>query len=429
MNINMILLGTTVFFILLSPRQFRTIVNPGIIFSALWTFVVFLSSLQLLDMYSASNDVFLIIFCGVLAFLAGSMLARLSKNIKLKIPNYLKNGEVTIRYNLLIILVIICIVYYLPSFIRSILFMLKGLSINDVRSLIQDSEYSKGFNNFIPNFIILPIAISLEVIGIVDFWLAKRNKTFIVLTLILVLIRVLGDGGRTPIFNVLLYFIITFFIIQESKQRKYLSKLEKLSEKKVRKKFRRIATLGVFLLVILTFMRTASSIFRKIYFYFSMSPVLLTWWINEVNVEKYRGYGAVSFNGVLYFFDYFIHNISKIDYTPFVIDAYNWIAQTDSFWPKIAPTTTANAYVSCFWFFYADAGIIGVLVLSFLYGFVVSRYYFIIKKEKANLCTIAVYLLLFQGVCFSFIRFPFAKAYYIIALFFIRFIAFKKSLH
>lgn len=423
----MILFIITLLYAFFTPKKYRVFTNPAIVFAGLWTFITLLASVRWLSLRETSATAYTVILCGVTSFLAGSLLAGLAKRIKPLRPSLAIGKEVTIRYNLLIVLAAVCIVYYLPGFLKSILAMARGNSLNDVRSAIQEGEYSSGLRNFVPKFVILPISISLEVIAVVDFWLGKKNKKLILLTLLLALIRTLGDGGRTPVFNLVLYFIAAFSILVKDHKAFLREKFSRREQKKTGKIFRRIAGAGVILLAVLTLMRAAKTFYRKLYFYFAMAPVLLTNWIGQLDQANYLARGAVSMNGFLYCVDYFIHNILRVPYTPFIIDAYYWVASTDSTWLKIAPTTTANAYVSCFSFFYADGRIPGVILFSFLWGFVLSLLFYRIKSGKATLCAVAVYLFLFQGLFFSFIRFPFAKEYYVVALLFIRLVAFKKT--
>ena len=411
----------TLLALILTPSKYRTLINPSIAFAGLWTMIVMLAGFRWLSMYPTSDEAYLIIVAGVASFVVGGFIASIFKHVNGFSYRPLYNGEVVIRYKLLMILDIICILYYVPSLIKSLSLMFNGVSLNDVRSLIQDSEYSSGLKNFIPNYVILPISTALETIAVVDFWKGNRNRIFISLTGVLVILRIIGDGGRTPLFNVVLYFVVLFSMIVKDKSESTRNR------KKDRRIFIAIFTGGVLLLAVFTLMRAGKTAYRKLYFYFAMSPVLLTWWTNKINALGYVGHGAVSCNGILYFVDYIIKNMTGSEYEPFIINAYNLVAATDSTWIKIAPTTTANAYVSCFTFFYADGGWVGVILLSFLYGFILNRSFYNIEKFKGNACQIACYLMLFQGMFFSFIRFPFAKAYYIIALILVRFVAFKRS--
>ena len=104
------------------------------------------------------------------------------------------------------------------------------------------------------------------------------------------------------------------------------------------------------------------------------------------------------------------------------------IARTVSDWALIINEgkTTANAYVSLFWYFYTDAREYGIIIGSLVYGFIMRRVYAksIINKNIKN---VAIYFLLFQGLFFSFIRFPFSKAYYVLAILYMLFVIKKRK--
>ena len=356
---------------------------------------------------------------GVLFFAFGSRISLLFRRVSFKnTHDRLCNAKkiYDINYNFITILTVICILYYLPQFIIALYSMISGISLNAVRGVLQAAENSTGWSNFIGNYVILPISVVLEILVPLDFWLGKRKHSFFALGLILILERTFGLGGRTPLFDFVLYFILAYFI-KKRFDTEYVNGRSMVKSKKNDKiKMRFYTILGLFGLAIVTFMRALGSLIRKLYFYFAMSPVLLTNWSETVDLKKYAGYGLISFNGVFYLFDYLRKNILFGDYIQSVIEAYNFIASTDSNWIRITSGgTTANAYVSCFWFFYADGGFIAVASLSFVFGFISSVFFY--KCLKTNdLKKVSIYFLLYQSVFFSFIRFPFGKAYYIIAL-------------
>ena len=410
--------------IIMVKKEDRVFVNPSITFSFLWLGIVFLSQIKLFDLYQASKEAYFIIMIGVVAFtIGGKVVERCCRSVnaskqsgsKLIVTNRL-------NYTILTCITLICISAYLPQLILSIRHMMNGVSLNDVRGYLQDADYSTGWANFLGNYFLLPCATVIELLGPLDYWVGKRNKCFCSLSIILVLVRTFGSGGRTPLFNFVLYFVGAYIFACHRK-----SSLAKPVRAKDKRKFRVYAQIGIFGLSLVTLMRAAGSLVRKLYFYFAMAPVLLTRWCDTISANNYHGYGIVSFNGFFYIIDYFRKNLTGGNYLPRIIEAYKLIADTDSLWLRITSSgTTANAYVSCFWFFYADAGILGVFILSLLWGAVSMLMYHRAARGTDLRCT-AAYLLLFQSIFFSFIRFPFGKAYYLISFLMVYMLAFKKK--
>lgn len=410
--------------IMTTKKEDRVFVNPSITFSFLWLGIAFLSQIRLFDLYQASNEAYFIIMIGVVAFtIGGKFIEKCCRSVNVSKQSESKSIAInSLDYTFLICIALICILAYLPQLILSVQHILNGVSLNDVRGYLQDADNSTGWANFLSNYFLLPCATVIELLGPLDYWVGKRNKHLCSLSIILVLVRTFGSGGRTPLFNFVLYFVGAY--IFACHRRSLLTKPVRGKEKR---KFRVYAQIGIAGLALVTLMRAAGSLVRKLYFYFAMAPVLLTRWCDSTSANNYHGYGIVSFNGFFYIIDYFRKNLTGGNYLPRIIEAYKLIADTDSLWLRITSSgTTANAYVSCFWFFYADAGIIGVFFLSLLWGAASMLMYHRAAKGTDLRCT-AAYLLLFQSIFFSFIRFPFGKAYYVISFFMVYMLAFKKK--
>lgn len=270
-----------VIIILFTKRQNRNLTNPLIVFSILWTTIVALSQERCFDLYEASDLSFLIILIGVVMFAVGTLLSRLSSSVNLKFWNHgsIARQKFEINYVVLYITVGVCILYYLPQLIVSIISMLRGVSLNDVRGVIQTAEQSTGITNLVSNYIILPFAIAAEPVGAFDFWLGKRDKRLFSLVFMLVLVRTFGDGGRTPLFNFVIYFAMAYLF-----KKFYVNGNSsfKTNNRKEKRTFRRYVILGILGVACVTLMRAGGVLIRKAYFYFAMSPVLLTRWIEMV---------------------------------------------------------------------------------------------------------------------------------------------------
>ena len=397
--------------------------NPGILFSGIWLLIDSLSIIKFFDINAADEIAHVYTVVGVAFFLLGYCAAyHLSSKSVVVGKNYERYNS--LNYKLLIGCNLLCIVYYTPRFIISLYLLISGHSLNSIRGLVQQSgsilNYSFGLNNFLLYFVILPLATVSEVISIVDLIIGKKNKLLIGTSLILVTIRIVGDAGRIPLFNMVLYLSFCIFSINKDK-------IKYFSLKKAFRKYKKYVVAGIIFLVFLTFLVTSSTIARQIYFHFAMPETMFSTWIHLIDDSHFYGNGAVSLNGVLYPIDYMRKNLLGGDYLKSIIDSYTWIADTDSQWQIIAPgEIRGNAYVTLFWFFYADARLWGIIIGSFTYGIWSTRTY---KKTKKHFSerNIAVLCLLLQGIFFSFIRFPFAKGYYVLAFIFISFFAYKKD--
>lgn len=402
-----------IIFYYISKRKIPNILNPVVLFIFLWTIIVFLASLQLFGLNKASQNALYLIFVGCTVFFITSLAYIYYRTISTKKDLEFRTFDrnITLRYRFIYLMAIFCIGYYLKDFINSFIFLINGGNFNNLRLLAQNQTETTSLNNFVKNFIVLPFSSVLEVVAAVDFWFGRRDRKLLLMTFIVIFMRVISDAGRTPLVNFAIYLFIGYFLIKNAGK-----KISIFKSVKAKRIFKRFLLIFVVLLAFVTFSRTTSTVMRQIYFYFSMSPVLLSNWLSQIDTPNNLTYGVTSLNGFLFTFEYILRNIFGFDNIfPIIQEAYSFIAKTDSMWLVIAQGgIKANAYVSAFLFMYLDGKIFGVIIGMVLYATLVMKYY-VDTIKKPNMQIISIYLLLYQGLFFSFIRFPFVKPYYAIA--------------
>jgi oligosaccharide repeat unit polymerase len=304
--------------------------------------------------------------------------------------------------------------------------LLGGNGLDTIRSLAQNSDSILNDRSSIENtlriLIILPSATALEPLTAIDFWLGKRDKRLFVICIIIVVLRVVVDAGRTPLVNFLMYMLIGYFLTATYKMRKK-------TWHKRRKKWMNfvIISFGGIVLYFTTMSRDGMSTLKNIYYYFAMAPYMDAVWSGYAYSRNLIGYGAASLNGFIFPILYLVKNIFGISFPDGWLNIYNLVLQTDSQWQAITTTgITANAYVSLFWFFYLDGRIVGIILGMFFYGMIMAHFY-VKAMISRNIKKVCVFALLFQGLFFSFIRFPFTNIYYSIAFLFLMLLFYKKK--
>lgn len=425
----MIMIICLVIAIICAGKDKRNIANPALAFMGIWLLTIYLSKLRLYGLLDVSNDIYNVLINGYYSFFIGYLVARLYSisPVRFRISKKISKGNnSTIRYSFIYILAIVCIIYFIPNTLVAGKSLLSGTSLGNIRVIAQNSTGSSSIMNMIYNLVVLPSATALEVIAVADFWVGKKGKKLFYLNLVVILMRCVSDGGRTPLFNFAIYMIVGYVVLPKTDKMfvyRYIKKKKKL--------LYLYGGIGICLLMIMTFSRASrselESVLRQLYFYFSMSPVLFSRWKSIVDSVDINTYGLTSLNGVFFTGMYLLRNMFGLPYPELLMNSYNLISQTDSIWQTIAQGGIhANAYVSAYWFFYVDGRKFGIILGMFLYGLVVSNTFFNLNKEF-NIVRYSVYLLLYQGLFFSFIRFPFAKMYYVLGLVIIILFAFKRS--
>lgn len=400
--------------IIIKIKGIKIISNPLFLFTFEWIFIVLLNKLNLFGFYKINERAYILIGIGVLSFFLGYKL-----NWKTSLQS--KNEKNKLNKELMYFLCIICLIYFLRNFFQSIFLLMKGYSFDYIRSMTQDNDNNVKIYNFLHNFIFLPSAFAIEAITISELYRGKKDKVLLISNFIIILFRVIGDAGRTPLFNIIFYLIIGYFANGYNEL--------KLGEKKViNKNYKIVISCLLILLLSISVSRSPSGLLRIMYIYFAMPPNLFNYWINYVDTNNIMTYGLTSFNGVFFALNYLIKNIFMMNsYVPIIEQSYNLIALTDSEWIKLMPgQTSANAYVSLFFFFYADFKVPGIIIFSMLYGMYARRKFNNVINGQ-NPKSLALYLLLMQSIYFSFIRFYFAKMYFIIAILLVYILYYKKE--
>lgn len=414
--IMLILLGIILYFTLIKDKD--SILNPKIIFLLLWTIIIGLYSLHLFGLYTTKFKYILLIFLGIISFLAGCYIVEKQKNTFLNIHCF---SQVTLRKKLIVILGIISIIFFFKNFFISIYLLFQGNTFGQIRVIAQDSNsilnQTTPLLNLVKNFIVLPSATAIEIIAVVDYWFdQKKIDSIFILNLIIICLRVISDGGRTPLFDFFILMISGFLFSKFLYKKKIVVDL----------KLKITGILSGFGLLIVSLARSGVLLLRHLYLYFAMSPYLFGFWADRVDQLSIYGNGTASLNGFVFSLSYFIKNLTGTEYPSFISNIYDLIAKTDSVWVKILSSgTKANAYVSCFWFFYLDGRVIGILIGMLIYGMLCAYLYHLSIHTK-NIRIIALFFLILQGLIFSFIRFPFSKIYYALSIIII-IIAYKKQ--
>jgi oligosaccharide repeat unit polymerase len=298
-----------------------------------------------------------------------------------------------------------------------------------IRQMAQaNAESGGGLMDAIGTIFLNPIVMALQPIVACDVWYGKKSKKLLILNVIILFFRTLTDGSRSTLIYFAFHFFIAFILYfgKRTKRQKEVD-ISKDKKKKNKKIVRVMIIVAIFFIVLTTISRSGNSAVRYAYLYFTMEPYMMEIWASKVDAAGLAGYGLASTNGFSFFVLYLLKNFRVLsDYPMFWHTINNIIAETESQWQIITSTgTMANAYVSLFWYFYLDGGVIGIIVGSFVYGGFCAKYYWNAMKNMSPR-TVAIYCFIIQGLFMSFVRFQFGNITYATA-FVVLMLAYKRS--
>lgn len=405
----------------------KNIINPITLLSFLWGLIVLLSSLRYCGLGEAPDKAYNWIMLGVVMFAAGYYILRhLSHNkiicFRVKKSRSTRDDIYSINYILCYICLIICLIYilYRISRYRTVI-LISGLKA--IGTMISENQVSdSGIINAIGFLIVNPMYLALTVVTGVDYWLGKRDRKLMILTLIMTVGRIFISGGRQPFIQLFLIWIVGIsFSIDKYKNNLY-GKIKSTGNKK---KLILIIICAVLVFYLLSVSKT-DVITKTIYLDFSMQPYMLGKWAASIN-GKYA-YGFASLFGVMHPILYVSKNLFHIfsDMPVFFSDIYNNIQDTFIIWVRIGDHLSANAYASAFWYLYYDAREAGIAIGMFIFG-IVSYNTYISAMRRKNLKNVSIYIMIVICIIYTFTDMEFSKASYVLALVYLYVILFRKN--
>lgn len=384
----------------------KKIFHPTIILFSLWFVIISFAYAGMYDMIDINVRTYYIIFLGLFSFFIGNLFS--SFFIR---KNNVQERETLLNFNWKFAYIFL----YISLFGTSILFfvtfkyLLLGYSFSQIHNMFygygEANKLLSDFLNSIVTWISLPSLYLSIFVAIISFFDKKSNKKFILLTILSLFFYIIGNASRMILIIVVLSIFVMFLYYNEN------------ISKKTKRYIKILIILLLLLFLILTFLRTSSSSssVNSLYAYMSIPVALLDKWINifDSSVSFNYTYGGSFFYGIISWINWFI---SKVGYNlPIYNIIYQHIIDTQNVWFQIFPGKVYNAYCTMFYYFYMDFGIFGIFLESFIFGILAYIPYKNIVKYK-NKKYLLYYLLIFQCILFSFVRWTPATASFIIEL-------------
>lgn len=409
---------------ILSFRKYKTFYNPITVFSLVWFIVTFLAQMRLFYLYETSDIVYQSVFVGGVAFTCGAVIKR--KN-KLKIVNNKSNlnfdhnkfinvSNIDMRF--VWMLSIIALVFTTLDLINILPLYFRGVDMQGVRTLYSEGEISFSNNALYlicRNYIVKPFVIMLIPIAAIDFFGKEKKKYGLILISLFILIaQTISEAGRMGIIEWLAGTLIVYLMMHKGVRKNRISLSAKV-------KIVFFICVAVLIFLNLSNLRGINDFSRNIYIYLCGCMPHYSILVKKPTVENFYALGFASFYGltscitwilsIFGIYPTFFNNVSKLC----AVQDYVYIA----------PNIRFNAFVSAFYYAYQDGKMIGVVIIMFIYGYFCEKIYLSMEKIN-NDKYICLYTLVFIGLVFTFVRFPFAASSYLLA-FIYTYIVFSKK--
>lgn len=408
----------------------KNYINPLTIFFSEWGIILFLSSLELFHIQSVSEEYYMYILWGCISYFLGYMFIR---NLKYGNNTLQKQSDYKFVLNKKVVYFfsVVTATFFLFDFVHAATLLLSGQNLNYIRQRAQEgSLFSNPILNAIRILIAAPFSLALTPVVASNFFSKKRNNFLLGITIVILIERLLSDGGRSPIIYLLICIAISFLLYKQNNL-KYKKKILKFSILKFRKKsilFMLTIFIGLVSLYYITKSRSGDNSLRYTYYYFAMEPLMFEKWSKIVSQMGLIAYGMASFNGYIFSFFYLMVNAIPIfTYPESWRTIYAVIENIGTQWQTITTIgTTANSYTSIFWTLYFDGRVCGIIIGMFLFGIFTGYFYkkVIINMNEKNL---SLYCMIAIGVFYTFQQLIFQNIYWSLALIYILKLMYKKE--
>lgn len=422
-------------FIICEFKNKNKIINPNTIFYILWSFILFLSVLNLYGLYKPSNEAYLLILLMIIFFFIGNLVLEIIKIKKENKKNNIgeKNNKEKNRNYAFIIMVLLGITDIILLLIDCYIVIKnynEGVPMWQIRRWRME-EFATADNPMLNrrtileetfrNVIITPFEMILHPMTAYYFFNKKGKEKYTLLALsltILFLSSVAGGGGRLGYIYYFGCYLLSYICMMKN------NKNITVKNKKMYKKMIYILLiLGVLIVIGFTSIRTNMSFFKQVYKYFALPPTLLSLWLTKIKTANHT-YGLLTSFGI----HSYIFRAFDILHLKFLVpniynETYAHLLNTEEFIES--GMGVANAFVTPIYYFYIDGGYIFVCLASLIFGLIVAIAYEQICK-KINTRNFVIYMLIVYGIFVSFMRIQTAIPTYIIS-FILTFLIFIKE--
>lgn len=383
----------------------KSLFSPSVSFTLLYIFIFTLSLSGLYGLYDSPDLAYELITLGVTMFVVGSMsrksLYPSRHSYYLPPLTFTSSDErgslISKRYWIMFVIVVLVISV---SATMIVLFILTGGSVGDLYMIAaaatdgDENELTKDSQQLLlESYIAYPLLYLLVPVSIVEFFHTYSRK-YLAVAVFLALIRVTLDARRTYLASFIMMLLLCVFL--HRRDFKYAPRLTK-------KKMKSFLKYAFFLVLIFGFIFSfisqqrsiaktgvdESSILQTMTFYYGASVQFFGDCIEKIKIDytygfsTFRGFVAPFF-GVLKLFGL---------PTPEVLENANqYLTQIHEHSIQVSPISNYNSFATCFFQFYCDGGVLGIIILSFFWGFC-SQYIYdkMLKNKTKRMETIYVF--------------------------------------
>ena len=348
----------------------KNIYNPAFLFNLYWFLIIGVSTLNLYNFRKIDTLVYEMVLFGTLAFNLGTAMPQIIFTGQKRAASYV-DGKLTLNTYFWMAAGFLAIVDY-----AALTLIFNGSSISDIRYTLRESVFSSYMINLIFKFVIYPIVVAF-IVHYISNVLTQRtlNGKELARALLLTIMDYVANGDRIIIYIWVVGILLAFMLLRRE-----------IKDTKQYRSFRKIAIV-VFVLLILIFAgrkNAAGSFVSSIVSYYVGGLIYLTRAMYRIEPEAGQTIFVASYQG---FFRPVmgVLELLGIKWNTFEMASdFLMTNQTHSYSIDVGAQRYFNYFTTCFGYFYYDFKMIGVVIHSFVFGFLAKNAYYGFHKKETR---------------------------------------------
>ena len=368
----------------------QKIYRPSVLMLLVWGCVLTVHSFGAFNIPKASDGTISIIFFGLIAFVLGSTVAGLIKK-RVVIGRYRFQTKQIRQSAFNVMIIIFFVLMLLPAF-RAFSMLVRGASLYSIRYSLQGDILGTGVIAILFNYYCEPFLTFMIVYSVANVFSSTRKPKVMIATIIGLIFMTIISGGRFFILYFIGSLVIGFLLYRDT------AKYASFSNGKVFRRVKWMILVAVVAIFAVTIIRGAQ-IAQTAYIYFSGGVPFLEH-LNSSLVDRYTN-GAATLYGFSRPIFVVFRKIGLMGLPAWLQNIENiFLAVDNPFF--LAPGVLFNSFSTSFFAPYLDGGVVGVIVIYFILGYISEKAYR--RIDRASEYTVAWYLLIALIIVLSFFR-------------------------
>ena len=363
---------------------------------------MFLSHLSLYGIDATSIWVYTLMLAGVLSFVLGTFLFSFCN----KTPeNSDSNNNGTsgtcfpIRKQLVWFLIAISLALFAKIAFSSMQLLARGYTLEYVREIYQNADNNETTGRLsllesgLYSYICVPFLYAI--IPVASFNIIKKcaSKKFIIAVSLMTLFYILGCAGRM----IIVYILLAFFVSASLNKKKYSIDLKKIIIIVL------LSILGTYFFFMISGNRGITDMQKSLYLYFCGPIPHFEYRADLLTKDRMYFYGMSTAKGYLIPVLSLLNATHLFPYPKWFNSMLSYVSLQDRI--SIGNDNTINAFATCFYNFYSDFRLPGIIIGMFIYGIVAQAITEKAYKNRNNAYYASIFIFMIFGVLGSMIRF------------------------